>query len=89
MKGSEQKVIKRPNSLKDTSKQTSLKDMFAQGAKPKTVSGPEAPTAEVAPKLAINSGEEFVVGPQEIQYWKDFEKNQIIANILKNVPRPK
>ncbi len=56
------------------------------GAKTKTVSGP---AAEVAPQFGNNFSEEVVVGPKEMQYWNDLEKNQIIANILKNIPRQK
>ncbi len=52
--------------------------MFAKGAKPKTDSGPEAPTAEVAPKSGNNFSEEVVVEAKEMQFWSDFEKNQII-----------
>ncbi len=52
-----------------------VKDMFARGAKPKTVSGPEPPIAEVAPKLGNFFGDNVVVGPKEMQYWNDFEKN--------------
>ncbi len=63
--------------------------MFATGAKPETVSGPETPTAEVPPKYGSNSGEEVVVGLEEMQYWKDLENNQISANVLKDIPRPK
>ncbi len=77
------------DSLKDTRKYTSLRDMFAKGAKPKTVSGPEAPTAEVAPKEGNNSSEEVVVGPKEMKYWNDVEKNQMLANILKCTARIK
>ncbi len=67
IKGSARRVIKRTDSFKDTRKQISLNDEFAKGAKPKTVSGPEAPTAEAAPKLGDNSSEEVVVGPKETQ----------------------
>ncbi len=37
VKGSVSKVIKRPEPLKDTEKQTVFKDAVAKGAKPKTI----------------------------------------------------
>ena len=70
-------MIKRPDSLNDTKKQTSLKDMFAKGAKPKTITAPEAPTVtEQAPKLANKSSEEVVIGHKEMQFWNNLEKTR-------------
>ncbi len=87
IRASEQNVIQRPDSLKDTRKQTLLKDMFAKGAKPKSVSGPEVPTAEVAPKLGNILSEEVVVGLKDVQSRRDFEKNQIIG--IEEYPKTK
>ena len=57
-------------------------------SEPKTVSGPEAPTAEVAPKLGNNSSEEVVVGSKEMQYWRDMDSNKkIIGEIAKRWKR--
>ncbi len=60
-------------------------DMFAKGAKPKTITTQEDPTVtEQAPKIANNSSEEVVVGPTEMQVRMDLYKEQIIATILQS-----
>ncbi len=88
--GSASKVIKRPEPLKDTKKQTILKDMFAEGVEPKTTTTEEAPTVEEkAPENTNKSSEEVVVGPKEVQYWKDLEKELTIATVLQSFKRHK
>ena len=87
MRGSEQKGDETTRQLEGHKKTGIFKWYVCERCKPKTVSGPEAPTAEVAPKLGNNSSEEVVA--QEMQCWIDLEKNQMMANILKNIPRPK
>ncbi len=64
--------------------------MFAKGAKPKTISTQEAPiVTEEAPKIANTSSEEVVVGVKEMHFWRDLEKQQIIATILESFTRHK
>ncbi len=55
VRGSASKVIKRPEIMKDTEKQTSLKEIVGKGSQPKTISAQEAPTTDVAPKLGNKS----------------------------------
>ncbi len=65
--------------------QTGLKDMFAKGAKTNRITTQEAPAVtEQAPKIANNSSEEVVVGPKEMHFWRDLEKELIIATILQS-----
>ena len=67
---------------KDTSQQTTLKDAFAKGAKPKTISQEPSLTKE-APKLANESSTDEVKGnPTEMPRWRKLNKKQIVETIL-------
>ncbi len=91
IKGKVPKVIhKLELKEKDKSKQTKIKDAFAKGAIPKTISLPDVPrVTEKAPKPENNSSEEVVVERDWAQIWKDLEKDQIIARIQKEFTRHK
>ncbi len=59
--------------------------MFAKAAKPNKFPTEEAPAVtEQATKVANNSSEEVVVGPKEMEFWKDVEKERITATILQS-----
>ncbi len=60
-----------------------LKDTFAKGANPKTMTAQKAPTAKVAPKLGNNFSEEVVIGDKEMQVWNDPETKHIVDHILR------